>query len=196
MMNDGSKQREIDKRTIPYKLILEERELPKYWYNVRADMTKKPAPNHDSRKQQEIDEAWRQHDKQAADKALAEQRKLEQEIKDYESNQAWNDFYRQNKRDNETIQKQINEMQEQRNRFDAATKDYEVNKAWRQHDNMGGAQNSWVVLRNINNASGHGTLPPGSVRKRKGHNSGPDRSSKWRMICLDSEHSVTYRYNQ
>ena len=44
MMNDGSKQREIDKRTIPYKLILEERELPKYWYNVRADMTKKPAP--------------------------------------------------------------------------------------------------------------------------------------------------------
>ncbi len=44
MINDGSKQREIDKRTIPYKLILEERELPKYWYNVRADMTKKPAP--------------------------------------------------------------------------------------------------------------------------------------------------------
>ncbi|MCQ2529718.1 MAG: TrpB-like pyridoxal phosphate-dependent enzyme [Lachnospiraceae bacterium] len=34
----------MDKRTIPYKLILEERELPKYWYNVRADMTKKPAP--------------------------------------------------------------------------------------------------------------------------------------------------------
>ncbi len=31
-------------KEIPYKIYLEERELPKYWYNVRADMKKKPAP--------------------------------------------------------------------------------------------------------------------------------------------------------
>ena len=30
--------------TIPYKTYLNESELPKAWYNVRADMTKKPAP--------------------------------------------------------------------------------------------------------------------------------------------------------
>ena len=30
--------------TIPYKIYLEESEMPKQWYNVRADMTKKPAP--------------------------------------------------------------------------------------------------------------------------------------------------------
>ena len=29
---------------IPYKTYLEEHEMPKQWYNVRADMTKKPAP--------------------------------------------------------------------------------------------------------------------------------------------------------
>ena len=29
---------------IPYKIYLEESEMPKDWYNVRADMTKKPAP--------------------------------------------------------------------------------------------------------------------------------------------------------
>ena len=29
---------------IPYKIYLEESEMPKYWYNVRADMQKKPAP--------------------------------------------------------------------------------------------------------------------------------------------------------
>ena len=30
--------------TIPYKIYLEESEMPKYWYNLRADMQKKPAP--------------------------------------------------------------------------------------------------------------------------------------------------------
>ena len=30
--------------TIPYKIYLEETEMPKYWYNLRADMKKKPAP--------------------------------------------------------------------------------------------------------------------------------------------------------
>ena len=29
---------------IPYKIYLEESELPKRWYNVRADMKNKPAP--------------------------------------------------------------------------------------------------------------------------------------------------------
>ncbi len=31
-------------KTIPYKIYLEEQEMPKQWYNVRADMKKKPAP--------------------------------------------------------------------------------------------------------------------------------------------------------
>ena len=30
--------------TIPYKIYLEESEMPKYWYNLRADMINKPAP--------------------------------------------------------------------------------------------------------------------------------------------------------
>ena len=29
---------------IPYKIYLSESEMPRYWYNVRADMKKKPAP--------------------------------------------------------------------------------------------------------------------------------------------------------
>ena len=29
---------------IPYKIYLEESEMPKAWYNVRADMKNKPAP--------------------------------------------------------------------------------------------------------------------------------------------------------
>ena len=28
-------------QTIPYKIYLEEQEMPKQWYNVRADMKKK-----------------------------------------------------------------------------------------------------------------------------------------------------------
>ncbi len=31
-------------KEIPYKIYLEESEMPKYWYNVRADMKQKPAP--------------------------------------------------------------------------------------------------------------------------------------------------------
>ena len=34
----------MDKNKIPYKIYLEEHEMPKQWYNVRADMKKKPAP--------------------------------------------------------------------------------------------------------------------------------------------------------
>ena len=33
-----------DKKKIPYKIYLEEHEMPKQWYNVRADMKNKPAP--------------------------------------------------------------------------------------------------------------------------------------------------------
>ena len=29
---------------IPYKIYLEENEMPKHWYNLRADMINKPAP--------------------------------------------------------------------------------------------------------------------------------------------------------
>ena len=32
------------KDNIPYKIYLSEAELPKQWYNVRADMKNKPAP--------------------------------------------------------------------------------------------------------------------------------------------------------
>ena len=31
-------------REIPYKLYIEENEMPKAWYNLRADMKTKPAP--------------------------------------------------------------------------------------------------------------------------------------------------------
>ena len=31
-------------RTIPYKTYLEFNEIPKQWYNLRADMKNKPAP--------------------------------------------------------------------------------------------------------------------------------------------------------
>lgn len=34
----------MKEQTIPYKIYLEENEMPKEWYNVRADMKNKPAP--------------------------------------------------------------------------------------------------------------------------------------------------------
>ncbi len=34
----------MSEKKIPYKIYLEESEMPKQWYNVRADMKKKPAP--------------------------------------------------------------------------------------------------------------------------------------------------------
>ncbi len=34
----------MSEKTIPYKIYLEESEMPKQWYNVRADMVNKPAP--------------------------------------------------------------------------------------------------------------------------------------------------------
>ena len=35
---------DMSEQKIPYKIYLEENEMPKYWYNLRADMEKKPAP--------------------------------------------------------------------------------------------------------------------------------------------------------
>ena len=34
----------MSEQKIPYKIYLEESEMPKEWYNVRADMKNKPAP--------------------------------------------------------------------------------------------------------------------------------------------------------
>ena len=34
----------MSKEKIPYKIYLEESEMPKQWYNVRAVMKNKPAP--------------------------------------------------------------------------------------------------------------------------------------------------------
>lgn len=34
----------MSEKKIPYKIYLEENEMPKYWYNLRADMKNKPAP--------------------------------------------------------------------------------------------------------------------------------------------------------
>ena len=34
----------MSKKEIPYKIYLDEREMPKQWYNLRADMINKPAP--------------------------------------------------------------------------------------------------------------------------------------------------------
>ena len=34
----------MSEKTIPYKIYLEEDEMPRQWYNVRADMKNKPAP--------------------------------------------------------------------------------------------------------------------------------------------------------
>ena len=33
-----------EEKKIPYKIYLDENEMPKQWYNVRADMKNKPAP--------------------------------------------------------------------------------------------------------------------------------------------------------
>ena len=43
-MNGMERKEKMNNKTIPYKIYLEENEMPKQWYNVRADMKKKPAP--------------------------------------------------------------------------------------------------------------------------------------------------------
>ena len=43
-MNRMERKEKMNNKTIPYKIYLEENEMPKQWYNVRADMKKKPAP--------------------------------------------------------------------------------------------------------------------------------------------------------
>ena len=44
----------MDNQQIPYKIYLEESEMPKAWYNVRADMINKPAPLLDARTRKPI----------------------------------------------------------------------------------------------------------------------------------------------
>ena len=34
----------MEEKKIPYKIYLDEKEIPTKWYNVRADMKNKPAP--------------------------------------------------------------------------------------------------------------------------------------------------------
>ena len=34
----------MNTKEIPYKIYLDEQEMPKQWYNLRADMNNKPAP--------------------------------------------------------------------------------------------------------------------------------------------------------
>lgn len=48
----------MKEQTIPYKIYLEEKEMPKEWYNVRADMKNKPAPllNPETRQPMTLDE--------------------------------------------------------------------------------------------------------------------------------------------
>ena len=48
---------------IPYKIYLSESEMPKEWYNVRADMKTKPAPllnpaTHEPRKPEELEQVF------------------------------------------------------------------------------------------------------------------------------------------
>ncbi len=43
MKRSGKERDSMDKK-IPYKIYLEEKEMPRQWYNVRADMKQKPAP--------------------------------------------------------------------------------------------------------------------------------------------------------
>ena len=44
MINQINERKIVMNEKIPYKIYLEESELPKQWYNVRADMKNKPAP--------------------------------------------------------------------------------------------------------------------------------------------------------
>jgi len=40
----ADKEKSFMEKKIPYKIYLEESEMPKAWYNLRADMINKPAP--------------------------------------------------------------------------------------------------------------------------------------------------------
>ena len=40
----SERRTKMSENKIPYKIYLEESEMPKEWYNVRADMKNKPAP--------------------------------------------------------------------------------------------------------------------------------------------------------
>ena len=42
--NLRKERKEMSEQKIPYKIYLNEDEMPKEWYNMRADMKNKPAP--------------------------------------------------------------------------------------------------------------------------------------------------------
>ena len=46
---------------IPYKIYLQESEIPRYWYNLRADMKNKPAPLLDPQTGKALDEEALSH---------------------------------------------------------------------------------------------------------------------------------------
>ena len=51
----------MSEKVIPYKIYLEESEMPTAWYNLRADMKNKPAPLLDPNTKQPMTEAELQH---------------------------------------------------------------------------------------------------------------------------------------
>jgi len=77
-------------KTIPYKIYLEESEMPKDWYNVRADMKTKPAPllnpaTHEPMKPEELAGVF-------CDELIAQE--LDNDTREYPIPQEIRDFYR------------------------------------------------------------------------------------------------------
>ena len=75
---------------IPYKIYLEESEMPKYWYNVRADMKTKPAPllnpgTHEPMKAEELAGVF-------CDELIAQE--LDNDTREYPIPQEIQDFYK------------------------------------------------------------------------------------------------------
>ena len=75
-------------KEIPYKIYLEESELPQAWYNVRADMKKKPAPllNPETHKPITVDELSKIFSRKLAIQELDEENAyipIPQEIRDF-----------------------------------------------------------------------------------------------------------------
>ena len=77
-------------QNIPYKIYLEESEMPKYWYNVRADMKNKPAPllnpgTHEPMKPEELSGVF-------CDELIAQE--LDNDTREYPIPQEIQDFYK------------------------------------------------------------------------------------------------------
>lgn len=75
-------------KEIPYKIYLEENEMPKYWYNVKADMKIKPAPllNAETKKPATVDDLEKVFCRELAKQELNETDayiEIPQEIRDF-----------------------------------------------------------------------------------------------------------------